>query len=633
MSQGQFSPVMLIAADGLLLNQGIAVNGNLVIAIDDYTSTDEIEAYTNMLTLAAGSIGTSNTQITQSTFNSLRTLGAGTAPALTNSVPSAFAGTFPLGNTYTGGFSGLVTNQANLVLGSGDLTIFAQVYNIAQSFIVQTNQYVNTAENANYTANTFINMNTLTTGSISNVNRDLVTFSADLVKLGQTWDLSNLTYFGYPWALIYQTAKVAGLLPEFVKKFTDAGINQSVLFDIAQTGTPVTSQIDLELYRVMLNITGPLLDQIKFLLDVTTSGLTTMADLLNPVRALPNSYSNLTVLYPTGTDVSPTAVAIANVYVTNSTAVNSNLELLFAEDDYYLELKKIIPADQALANMSIARSLLQVKNIFSTTLPELAVATGATETNAGLPAIQALTQPVPTSVQTSLLSILATGTGPNGTLTLFDFFGAAAGDPYTELFANTTVIIDSLQTSGALDTLDDPTDGVWVVMENTLNGDYTTVIDPNPPGIIDVTIPSGLPGAGTYTSVDEAFTVGLIPAAANLIANIASAYPSQVTSLNSNFNTMCQQLVYETNNLTLAGVNFAEITGNNRASVLSLGSSLHDIGVDVTAQGQAEFFEAVAVRSNIYGQAIIASMREGRNIAALNEVGIELDTQIPDTLL
>jgi hypothetical protein len=66
---------------------------------------------------------------------------------------------------------------------------------------------------------------------------------------------------------------------------------------------------------------------------------------------------------------------------------------------------------------------------------------------------------------------------------------------------------------------------------------------------------------------------------------------------------------------------------------MSLGSNLHEIGKDIAPQGQAEFFTAIANTQNIYGQAIIASFREGRNIAALDNVGIGTDTQIPATII
>jgi hypothetical protein len=240
---------------------------------------------------------------------------------------------------------------------------------------------------------------------------------------------------------------------------------------------------------------------------------------------------------------------------------------------------------------------------------------------------------VPANVSSSLNSILATGSGPNGTLTLFDFMGATAGIPYTAEFTAAASTINDMQVGNALYTLTDDTYGVYVVMQDTLNGDYTTVVDPGPPVDILITIPPGLPGEGTYANLDAAFSTGLIPAAANLIANIVANNSSEVTSLNSNFDTMALQLNAEVNNLAAAQVDFGDLSANSRSSLLSFGTSLHQIGTDIEPAGKstADFFTAITDTSNIYGQAILASFREGRNIAVLNTAGIGSDTQIPGT--
>lgn len=628
MSRGILSPVMLIASDGLIQNQGLAVSGNLTLSVDAYDNTPVIDLYTTVLSNAVPTIGTGNANITQATFGLLQNLAANTLPAVTNAVPSSAIGTLgPLGNTYTGGFSGLVIDQANREMGSGDLSKFAQIYGISQSYIVQTNQYINSVINSNVLNSTFVDMNSLTTGGVSEISNNLKPFGADLEKLGQAWDLSNLTYFGYPSALLYQLIKVGGLLPAIVEQLNLAGVSDANLLELRSSGTTLAASIDALIYRGMQNITGDTLSQVLFLLDVTTPNLTSMADLLNPVKTLPNSYLSLTVSLPTGTDTSPTASVSTPIYLSNNT-VNSTIASLFTDNEVYANLTKIIPSDQALANQAIATSLQQVKDIFAVDLPALADAVIAVETNAGLPAINSLTQPVPQSIQTSFLSQMATGSGPNGTLNLFDFMGAAAGIPYSAEFDSVTNVITQLQTAGTLDTLTGNT-GVYTVMLSTLEGDYTMVIDPGPPEQVQITIPSPLPGNGIYTSLDEAFTVGLIPAAQNLISNIATANTSATTSLNSSFTLIADQLAYETDNLAKAGVEFNDLIPGSTASLLSIGTNLHEIGTDIGPNGQSEFFAAIADTSNIYGQAIIASLREGRNIDVLNTAGIALDTQIP----
>ena len=619
------SSVMLIASDGLLQNQGLAISGNLTFAINSYTSTTAVGDYLDILSSAFANIGAGNDQISTNTFSSIQTLAANTLPAITNAVPAAYAGTLLIGNATTG-FSGLVSTQANLILGNGDISKFVQTYGIVQAYIVQNNQYINTVKNSEILAPTFSNMDALTTGGLAEINTNLPVFGSDLSRLGIAWSLKNLEYFGYPWVLLQQLILSAGLLPELNTRLTLNGITETQINSILQDNAAVSAELDSVIFKVMQEVTGDLLQQVLLLLDVTTANITTMADLLNPVKTLPNSYLSLTALLPTGTAVTPTDSVLANVYV-SANSVNSNFLKLFEEDTLYQDLAVVIPPDQALASRTIASSLGQIKNVLSLKLPALAAAVTATQTNAGLSDITALTTPVPANVSSSLNSLLAIGSGPNGTLTLFDFMGATAGVPYTAEFTAAADTINTLQEANALYTLTDDVDGVYVVMQDTLDGDYTDIVT------FAVTIPPGLPGSGSYLDKNEAFTVGLLPAAANLIANIVANNASSVTSLNSNFDTMAVQLNAEVNNLTAAQVNFGDLTANNRSSLLSFGTTLHQIGTDVEPAGKstADFFAAITDDTNTYGQAITASFREGRNIEVLNTAGIGSDTQIPAT--
>jgi hypothetical protein len=292
-------------------------------------------------------------------------------------------------------------------------------------------------------------------------------------------------------------------------------------------------------------------------------------------------------------------------------------------------LATVIPPDQALANQALARSLQQVKNIFSLTLPKFANASLALQTNNSLPLINSLTQPVPTNVVNSLNSTLAAGTGPNGTLTLYDFFGALAGIPYANDFSNVTTVINNMQTANAFYYLTNNSNGAYTTMLNTINGNYTIVIDPGPPEQVTITIPSGFPGNGTYTSMESAFLTGLIPATSNIIANISNNFSENTSVLNTNFNAIANQLQIEINNLASAQVNFNELTANSRSAIMSFAGTLHQIGQDTSPGGTAQFFTSIADTSNIYGQAIIASIKEGQNITVMDAAGIPSDTQIP----
>ena len=307
------------------------------------------------------------------------------------------------------------------------------------------------------------------------------------------------------------------------------------------------------------------------------------------------------------------------------------------------ELKKIIPPDQALANQALSRSLRQVKEIFNTDLPAVATAVSNLESNKDLDLINALDTPIPPVVANVWGNTFATGTGPGNTVTVNDVIGIAAGATANDALPTVTDTLQQLTDIGALDPLTG-LQGVYTVMGNVLSGNYTSV-NPGPPETFIISIPPPLPGQGTY-GPDESFTVVIDAAFANLIAignsvisNIANNYSEQANVTNQAYDDMAYQLELNVNNSIAAGIDIGNVVNDiananliaNSVSVsLGLASRLHDIGLDITEGGAAQFFEATANTSNLPGQGIIASMREGRNIAVLNAVGIELDTQLVD---
>lgn len=306
-------------------------------------------------------------------------------------------------------------------------------------------------------------------------------------------------------------------------------------------------------------------------------------------------------------------------------------------------LQKIIPPDQALANKALERSLSQIKNVFNVDLQTFAPVVEQLESTYDLPLVQALTEPIPQSVKDFYSGNIATGTGPNGTLTVYDMIGTAAGATHNTEIPIVTQVLQDLDNDGELDVLTanaGPTSsstGVYTVMQYCLSGTYTSVVS-GPPDEYTVIIPSGVYGAGSYgpygsanAAIDAAFSGGLIPAAANLIAAIAAANSELASQANSAFDASAEQLAIEDTNRALANIDFANLEANAQSVTMSIVSNLHDIGLDTTEGGSAVFFENISDQSTLSGQSVIASMREGRNIRRLNDIGITLDTQLPDT--
>lgn len=318
-------------------------------------------------------------------------------------------------------------------------------------------------------------------------------------------------------------------------------------------------------------------------------------------------------------------------------------------------LKKIIPPDQALANQALSRSLRQVKEIFNTDLPTLAAAVSVLESNKDLDLINALDTPIPPSVSSFWSGTFATGTGPGNTITTNDVIGTAAGATHTVALTDVTANLQILANLGALNpltanggTASSSTNGVYTVMQYCVDGAYT-VITPGvspAPDTYTITIPAPLPGQGVYGPYDVGDTSGYDQAFTNLINNaniristIASTYANYTANCNQATNAMGQQLEINLTNCLAANIDLptivndpanANLVSNSTSTILTLTTQLHDIGLDVTAGGQAQFFEQIADTNTLSGQGVIASMREGRNIAVLNAAGITLDTQLVD---
>lgn len=311
----------------------------------------------------------------------------------------------------------------------------------------------------------------------------------------------------------------------------------------------------------------------------------------------------------------------------------------------YDNLKKIIPPDQALANEALSRSLRQVKQIFDSDLPSVAAVVSGLESNKDLGLINQLTEPLPVEVANYWANTFATGTGPGNTITINDLVGTASGNTTIAVLPTQVDVLDQLAGQNALDPLTanggtsgSVLNGIYTLMDYTLAGTYSLAGN-----VGDITtIPAtNYYAGGVFGNVDGAFAngSGLISAANGWISNIATSYANLAAQSNQASNAMAQQLAINVTNLTAAGVDVgnlvldpanANLIANSVSSSLGLAAQLHDIGLDVGEGGAAQFFDAVANTASVAGQAVVASMREGRNIALLQSAGIAVDTQLPD---
>lgn len=318
---GQLSPLMLYAGEGALQNTGLGVSSKLTNSLASFGELPVTAQFSNIVSAATGTLG-------GGTLESLRTLAAETFPALTNAIPGDFAGALNViapGGVAPGGFTGLIGDVASGIMGDGDLGVFGQVWNTATGYLGQANDFINSAVNAAGTAvaSTFGavtgGMDSLITGGFSQVTEALGAFGQDLGKLGNLIDMNNLVNLGSPSALIGQLATVGGIVPGVESALRSAGLNDSLLSNLSAVSGlgSISASANKLLYDGMTQVTGSDLAQVKNILGVTTGGINSMADLLNPVKILPTSFPALTM---------PTPDGLRGIYATTAGAVNTNLE-------------------------------------------------------------------------------------------------------------------------------------------------------------------------------------------------------------------------------------------------------------------------------------------------------------------
>jgi hypothetical protein len=159
-------------------------------------------------------------------------------------------------------------------------------------------------------------MNSMITGSVTSINLATGPFGTDLINLGRLINLADLSNFGSPLALVQQLYSITGTIPTLTVAFINAGVSTDVALNLTSPTVSVVDSAQRLMYQAMTQITGADLTQILTVLGVTTVGITTMADLLNPLKLFPNSYQSLTA---------PTANGPAAIYVDSTSAVDTNL--------------------------------------------------------------------------------------------------------------------------------------------------------------------------------------------------------------------------------------------------------------------------------------------------------------------
>jgi hypothetical protein len=413
MAESTATPLQLTAGVGFYSGNAITANTQLANNIAAYNSLAPIANLIYTIGQAASNVSLG---IGAGTLANLKTLGANVSgnycPALGDSVPSNVSWT--VGNA---GYATTITTAASTYLGSGDFGKFAQAFGAAQGYISLTNNIINSAVNVNsddYLGPTFTNMNNLISADIARVNLAFPAFGADLANIGCTIKFTRLELVGTPAGLLQNLAECGNMLngstpcvtaalksegltdqdiSDLVNNNVQSLYNQNGLtqnqFDTLQKRaypalakitrtTKVTGSLGTVVSRLQNALipqgaqsneeapTTNCLQDVLDILDCTTLGIETMADLLNPVKLFPASFSSLTLPTPNGPVLIYDETGAVNsviVPILNSGAVSPT-----GCD----ELAKIIPQADAAANRALQIAFQQVKGISGTTTQQLA---------------------------------------------------------------------------------------------------------------------------------------------------------------------------------------------------------------------------------------------------------------------
>ena len=423
---GILTPLQMTAAAGLLANTGIkSFPPALMSAIVTFNATTVITNF-----IAAVNFYKAQSFATQSTLESLLSIGSTVCPALGNSIPTSPVGTYPYlrteylttpfnatdGSTLDpSGFSNLIEQTCAAYLGNGDVGRFTLGFMAVQGYINTTNQYINSAVNAQtYLGPTFTNMDALTTNSVSDVNPEFINFATDLANQGNLTNLNDIKLYGTPAGILRQVASegnmVGGLFGGVQTPLLAAGLTAKDIQTLLAGPDTVSENEYLRLQRLayqgMANVTGAELQQVLNILEITTPNIDNMADLLDQTKIFPYSYTTLQTPTPEG------PVPIYGTDGSENMNLADNVSAYLASPNGCEDLGKVLPPSDAVANKAVQVSLEQITNITNTTLPALADTISAVSRNpwdinnsyladtavADAPAVQGLAQLSPDTV-------------------------------------------------------------------------------------------------------------------------------------------------------------------------------------------------------------------------------------------
>ena len=535
----------------------------------------------------------------------------------------------------------------------GNAKKFGSILGSAEGFVGSANEMISAATNSAsaFAGGTFPGMDGIMSGNLTGITNALPDFGTDLGSLGSTIDFGSIADLGSPGQLL-KNMEGAGNLGPMYDKISNITVDPRIatslggdlstitnavsagtsgltlgslgvdLNKVAEIGPSLPNNIQSQIFDSFESLDTAELGDVKNILGNTQTAITKGGDLMNPQKLFPTSFSTLTAPLRTA------SVGDRAIYTANG-AVNEEF------NDLGERLSGALPDDLATANGALSRSIGQVKGIDGTTAKLLSTASSTAETLKDLDLIKNQTSYVTDDVknfwttQYKVESGITLATGPNGTFSVSDAIGYAAGYNSAAPLQQNKIEMEKLIASGAMDvfTRDDGSGsantGIYKVIDFFCDGAY----DPTPPAT-DYIIPAGVYGAGTYATQTLAFEA-IIAAAKTLITTFFSDNPG-AQIIQRNHKRMQEQQAREKLIRTKMDLDL-DVVQSQDNNAIQLASNLPNFALDTTAGGTGELLERVMNFDSTGGQAAVGAMREARNLNKLLTANIQVDAPIPTT--
>lgn len=489
---------------------------------------------------------------------------------------------------FSNGFVATVARQAYYEMWSGQFTQYNCIVNSfsqASSFKDSQNSdiasFVNTKT---FMSGVYSNINDLTTSDIAGVNLAFNVWGNDLINSGRSINLLEIAKFGLP-SVLLRNLQLNNVVTEAVSlALIYSELNPIEISSILSSGYTPTVEQERKIYRAFLLVSGDDLHDssrgVMYGLNCKTTGIETLADLLNPLKLFPNSYNSLTL--PRYSATTQSAKIYDFIYVDGG--VNSRIQNW---GDY---LEGILPPDLAISCGAFSMTMGQIKNISTMDIERFCqVVTNLELVNKDLPLINTA-DGVPGSVPLadSMLARIALGSGNSNAYRQCDFYGAASGYPYSNYFELATALIKQLTTP-------------------TLQNIYST-----------------------YPVTTDLEVEALVTAANNEISRIASNNPRLCEQLNYYWNAIGNQLFIEQRAIPLCfpiSTSVPELISDS--DFTSFVRQLEGYAQRTSGGEEAPTLEAISDLTLIGGQSLVASLREARNASRVGLMGGGLQNNVP----